>query len=79
MSDPPAVKITTAGAAADRCAICGREWETERTMPFPNAYTVQSINAGDPPQPVCDGCISEHYPPDVVAHLQAERRYFEAN
>ena len=75
----PEVRVATSFFSQDNCAICGREWDTERTMPFPTAYTVESIDAGDPPQPVCDDCIHEHYPPDVVTHLQAERRYFEAN
>lgn len=68
--------IETTWFAADHCATCGREW-IQGTTPVPSAYTVESIEAGDPPQPVCDHCVEEKYAA-LFERLLAERRSFHA-
>jgi hypothetical protein len=46
-------------------------------IPSPGAYTTASIEAGLPPDPVCDFCLEEH-DPFRFDDLLAERRRFYA-
>jgi hypothetical protein len=75
MDDLPEIKITTSFLATDTCAVCGCEWEQGQT-PVPTAYTVESIEAGDPPEVVCDICVEKRYPEEKFAELMAERKRF---
>lgn len=72
----PEVKIGTTFFADEVCAVCGRDWDSD--YPVPTAYTVESIEAGDLPSPVCDHCVEAHAP-TVFADLMAKREYFWAN
>jgi hypothetical protein len=49
-----------------------------RTRSRATAYTVESIESGDPPKPVCDFCVEEH-DPETFAELQADRRRYWRN
>jgi hypothetical protein len=73
----PPVKITTAFFAVERCAICGREWERAST-PVPTVYTLASIEAEMPPEPVCDFCVEER-DPALFRELLVERQRFHAS
>ena len=75
MTELPEIKITTSFFATDVCAVCGREWEQGQT-PVPTAYTVESIEAELPPEPVCDHCIEDRYLEPTFAELMAERQRF---
>jgi hypothetical protein len=77
MADLPPVKIVTTFFDQDLCAVCGRDWQAG-TTPVPTAYTVESIDAGMPPEPVCDHCVEQH-DPALFKQLMAERKYFWAN
>lgn len=70
----PEVHITTSLFTATSCAVCERYWPPPE---FPTAYTTASIDAGDPPIPVCDHCIETRYPNETWDELRAERRRFE--
>lgn len=78
--DLPEIKITTTQVPAFPyvCAVCGREWEPGQT-PVPSAYTVESIEADNPPEVVCDHCIEDRYPDATYAELMAERERFWAS
>ena len=71
----PPVRIAAAFLVGDTCAVCGRDWAPGRD-PVPTAYTVESIEAGERPAPVCDFCIEEHDPPLFAALLSDRRRFF---
>lgn len=74
--DLPEVRIETAAVTATTCAVCGR-YCPMLDMPIPTAYTVASIDADDPPVPVCDHCIETRYPNETWDELRAERRRYE--
>lgn len=75
----PEIAIRTSFFANDRCAICGCDWGPVGPDPvdaaIPAAYTVESIESGDPPQVVCDHCVEQHYP-ETFAELLEERQRF---
>jgi len=68
------VRITTTFFDSDVCAVCGREWEQGQTA-VATAYSVESIDAGRPPEPVFDFCIQKH-DPKTFAELLEERQRF---
>jgi hypothetical protein len=77
MSGLPPVKIGTTFFARETCAVCRREWSGGQT-PVPTVYTIASIEAELPPEPVCDHCVEQH-DPDLFAELMADRKYFWEN
>lgn len=72
----PPVRIASAFFASPTCAMCGREWEPFAD-PVPTAYTVESIDADAPPEPVCDFCVERHDPELFVALLADRRRFYD--
>jgi len=53
--------------------VCGREWWQQD--PVPTIYTVASIEAELPPEPICDHCVEQH-DLDLFAALLAERQRY---
>jgi hypothetical protein len=72
MAEPPKVQIGFSAAAAETCAVCGRDWPKSDLA---TAYTVETIESDEPSAPVCDHCIESEYPPGALASLLAERQH----
>ena len=72
----PGSKIATCSFAAPACAVCGRDWDDDDGHPVPTVYTLASIEAGDPPVPICDYCVEEHEPELFHALLVDRRRFY---
>jgi hypothetical protein len=71
----PELRLVWSGVHTEVCVHCGRDWLMSPDIPSPGAYTTASIDAGLPPDPVCDFCLEQHAP-QRFADLLAERRRF---
>jgi len=69
----PPNRIAFTEFPAGICVVCGREWWQQD--PVPTIYTVASIEAELPPEPICDHCVEQH-DLDLFAALLAERQRY---
>jgi hypothetical protein len=69
----PPNRIAFTEFPAGVCAVCGSEWWQDH--PVPTVYSVASIEAELPAEPICDHCVERH-DPDLFGALPADRQRF---
>jgi hypothetical protein len=73
MSLPPS-RITTSIFRLTYCPICESDIPADdRDVPF--VFTAESLDSGDPPQPICDACVEREAPDTFEALLEDRRRF----
>ena len=67
--------MATAFLVAEACAVCARDWPSREV---PTIYTLESIDAQVPPQPIYDHCVEDEDPALFEALLADRRRFWGA-